>query len=67
MRTFVPDRTCLSLLIITLAIRLRNIPTYDKLRVLIINEDVRKSLEMKITSGAGTTLLHKQSEVLTLP
>ena len=67
MHTFVPDRTCWSLLLTTLAIRLRNKPTYDKLRVLIINKDVRKSLEMKITSGAGTTLLHKQSEVLTLP
>ena len=47
MRTFVPDRTCWLLLLTTLAIRLRNKPTYDKLRVLIINKDVRKSLARK--------------------
>ena len=44
MRTFVPDRTCWSLLLTVLAIRLRNKPTYNKLRVLIINKNVRKSL-----------------------
>ena len=47
MRTFVPDRTCWSLLLTALAIRLRYKPTYDKLRVLIINKDVRKSLARK--------------------
>ena len=47
MRKFVPDRTCWSLLLTTLAIRLRNKPTYDKLRVPIINKDVRKSLARK--------------------
>ena len=47
MRTFVPDRTCWLLLLTALAIRLRNKPTYDKLRVLIINQDVRKSLARK--------------------
>ena len=47
MRTFVPDRTCWSLLLTTLAIILRNKPTYNKLRVLIINKDVRKSLARK--------------------
>ena len=47
MRTFVPDRTCWSLLLTELAIRLRYKPTYDKLRVLIINKDVRKSLARK--------------------
>ena len=47
MRTFVPDRTCWSLLLTELAIRLRNKPTYNKLRVLIINKDVRKSLACK--------------------
>ena len=47
MRTFVPDRTCWSLLLTTLAISLRNKPTYDKLRVLVINKDVRKSLARK--------------------
>ena len=47
MSTFVPDRTCWSLLLMTLAIRLRNKPTYDKLRVLNINKDVRKSLARK--------------------
>ena len=44
MRTFVPDRTCWSLLLTALAIRLINKPTYDKLRVIIINKDVRKLL-----------------------
>ena len=44
MRTFVPDRTCWSLLLTTLAIRFRNKPTYDKVRVLIINKDVHKLL-----------------------
>ena len=47
MRTFVPDRTCWSLLLTALAIRLRYKPTYNKLRVLIINKDVRKSLARK--------------------
>ena len=47
MRTFVPDRTCWSLLLTALAIRLRYKPTYDKLRVLIINKDVRKLLTRK--------------------
>ena len=47
MRKFVPDRTCWSLLLTALAIRLRNKPTYDKLRVLIFNKDVRKSLARK--------------------
>ena len=47
MRTFVPDRTCWSLLLTALAIRLINKPTYDKLRVLIINKDARKSLARK--------------------
>ena len=47
MRTFVPDRTWRSLLLTALAIRLRYKPTYDKLRVLIINKDVRKSLARK--------------------
>ena len=47
MRTFVPDRTCWSLLLTALAIRLINKPTYDKLQVLIINKDVRKSLARK--------------------
>ena len=47
MRTFVPDRTCWALLLTALAIRLRNKPTYDKLRVLVINKDVRKSLARK--------------------
>ena len=47
MRTFVPDRTCWLLLLTALAIRLRNKPTYDKLRVRIINKDVRKSLSRK--------------------
>ena len=47
MRTFVPDRTCWLLLLTELAIRLRNKPTYNKLRVLIINKDVRKSLACK--------------------
>ena len=47
MRTFVPDRTCWSLLLTTLAIRLRNKPTYNKLRVLIINKDVCKLLAPK--------------------
>ena len=44
---FVPDCTCWSLLSTALAIRLRNKPTYDKLRVLKINKDVRKSLARK--------------------
>ena len=47
MRKFVPDRTCWSLLLTVLEIILRNKPTYDKLRVLIINKDVRKSLTRK--------------------
>ena len=47
MRTFVPDRTCWSLLLTTLAIILINKPTYDKLQVLIINKYVRKSLARK--------------------
>ena len=47
MRTFVPDRTCWSLLLTALAIRLKNKPTYKKLQVLIINKDVRKSLACK--------------------
>ena len=47
MRIFVPDHTCWSFLLTALAIRLRNKPTYDKLRVLIINKDVRKSLARK--------------------
>ena len=47
MRTFVPDHTCWLLLLTTLAIMLRNKPTYDKLRVLIINKDVRKLLAPK--------------------
>ena len=47
MHTFVPDLTCQSLLLTALAIILRNKPTYDKLRVLIINKDVRKSLARK--------------------
>ena len=47
MRTFVPDRTCWSLLLTALAIRLRNKPMYNTLRVLIINKDVRKSLARK--------------------
>ena len=68
MRTFVPDRTCWSLLLTTLAIRLRNKPTYDKLQVLIINKDVRKLLARKngneIPSGAGTT--QEYQNILTL-
>ena len=47
MRTFVPDSTCWSLLLTALAIRLINNPTYDKLLVLIINKDIRKSLAHK--------------------
>ena len=47
MRTFVPYRTCWSLLLAALAIRLRNKPTYDKLRVLIINKDVCTLLARK--------------------
>ena len=47
MRTFVPDRTCWSLLLTTLAIRLRNRPTYDKLQVLMINKEELKSLVHK--------------------
>ena len=47
MRTFVPDFTCWSLLLTALAIRLRYKPTYDKLRVLIINKGVCKSLSRK--------------------
>ena len=47
MHTFVPDRTCWLLLLTALAIRLKNKPTYDKLRVLIINKDVRKLLARK--------------------
>ena len=47
MRTFVPDRTCWSLLLISLAIRLRNKPMYDKVRVVIINKDIYKSLARK--------------------
>ena len=47
MRTFVPDRTCWSLLLTALAIRLINKPTYDKLQVFIINKDVRKLLAHK--------------------
>ena len=47
MRTFVPDRTCWSLLLTALAIRLRYKPMYDKLRFLIINKDLRKSLARK--------------------
>ena len=47
MRTFVPDRMCWSLLLMALSIRLRNKPTYDKLRVLIINKGVHKSLARK--------------------
>ena len=47
MRIFVPDRTCWSLLLTALAIILRYKPTYDKLRVLIINKDVRKLLACK--------------------
>ena len=47
MRTFVPDRTCCSLLLTALAIILRYKPTYNKLRVLITNKDVRKSLARK--------------------
>ena len=47
MRTFVPDRTCWSLLLTALAIILTYKPTYDKLRVLIINKEVRKSLAHK--------------------
>ena len=52
MRTFVPDRTCWSLLLTALAIRLINKLTYDKLRVLIINKDVRKSLARKNENGS---------------
>ena len=37
----------LALLLTALAIRLRNKPTYDKLRVLIFNKDVRKLLARK--------------------
>ena len=47
MHTFVPDRTCCSLLLTALEIRLRNKPTYNKLQVLIINKDVRKLLARK--------------------
>ena len=47
MRTIVPDRTCWSILLKALEIRLKNKPTYDKLRVLIINKDVRKLLARK--------------------
>ena len=47
MRKFVPDRTCWSLLLTALAIRLINKATYDKLQVLIINKDVRKLLARK--------------------
>ena len=47
MRTFVTDHTCWLLLLTALAIRLRNKPTYDKLRVLIINKDVHKLLARK--------------------
>ena len=47
MCTFLPDRTYWSLLLTTLAIRLKNKPTYDKLRVLIFNKDVRRSLARK--------------------
>ena len=44
MRIFLPDRTCWSLLLTALAIILRYKLTYDKLRVLVINKDVRKLL-----------------------
>ena len=47
MCTFVPDHTCWSLLLTALEIRLRNKPTYDKLRVLIINKDEHESLARK--------------------
>ena len=47
MRTFIPDRTCWLLLLTALEIRLRNKPTYNKLRVLIINKDICKSLARK--------------------
>ena len=47
MRKFEPDRTCWSLLLTALAIRLRYKPTYDKLLVLVINKDVRKLLAQK--------------------
>ena len=47
MRTFLPDRTCWLLLLTALAIRLRNKPTYNKLRVLIFNKEVRKLLTRK--------------------
>ena len=47
MCTFVPDHTCWSLLLTKLAIILRNKPTYNKLRVLIINKDERKLLARK--------------------
>ena len=47
MRTFVPDCMCWSLLLTAFSIRLRNKPTYNKLRVLIINKDVRKLLARK--------------------
>ena len=47
MRTFVPDRTCQSLLLMALASRFKNKTTYNKLQVLIINKDVRKSLARK--------------------
>ena len=74
MRTFVTDRTCWSLLLTALAIRLRNKPTYDKLRVLIINKDVRKSLACKNgnenpiwswnDSGVGWDIMGYKSEPL---
>ena len=47
MRTFVPDHTCWSLLLTALEIRLRYKHTYNKLQVIIINKDVRKSLARK--------------------
>ena len=47
MSKFVPDHRCWSLLLMALAIILRYKPTYDKLRVLIINKEVRKLLARK--------------------
>ena len=71
MRTFVPDRTCWSLLLTALAIRLRYKPKYNKLRVLIINKDVSKSLARKngnespIWSWNDSLVIECSCEVLT--
>ena len=67
MLTFVPDRTCWSLLLTALAIRLRHKPKYDKLRVLVINKDVHKLLTRKngnenpIWSWNNSTVIYEGS------